>query len=326
MSRSSQPLVTIGVPAFNGEAFICRTLRALLAQDYDKIEVIVSDDGSRDRTPDLVQAFVECDGRVRLVPTPGNTGQAANFSRLVALARGDYFMWASHHDLWKPTFVSSCVRALEADHGAVLCYTGAELFSDREGQPPIRWPIDERVDVRSPKFSLVTAHRRLAPPPLIRLHALLRGVAESTPFYGLYRTSFLVSVVPLQPRWGFDWVVLVKAALRGSIVRVDEPLFLFNDEFYGKTDRQRWIGIHPDNARRRLILPQSHVLLDIIASVWRSPHRLPVRILLVADAIYCFLRLPHFRGEWLLLARTAWPWLRRELRRTTAATSERATP
>ena len=72
----SATLVSVIIPAYNAEAFIEATLASVLSQTYTNIEVLVVDDGSRDRTAEIVQAVAEQDRRVSLLRS-SNQGVAA---------------------------------------------------------------------------------------------------------------------------------------------------------------------------------------------------------------------------------------------------------
>ena len=74
MKQMNSPLVSIGMPVFNGEKSLARALDALLEQDYSNIEVIVSDNGSSDRTPEICQEFLKKDSRVKYYHSPKNLG------------------------------------------------------------------------------------------------------------------------------------------------------------------------------------------------------------------------------------------------------------
>jgi glycosyltransferase involved in cell wall biosynthesis len=65
VSRNS--LVSVLIPAYNAEAFIDQTLDALLAQTYPHFEAIVVDDGSTDRTIEIVNQYIQQDSRIRLI-------------------------------------------------------------------------------------------------------------------------------------------------------------------------------------------------------------------------------------------------------------------
>ena len=99
---AERPLVSVGVPVYNGEATIRRALDSLLAQDMGDFEVIICDNASTDATPDIAEAYAARDDRVRLHRNPENLGLAGNFNRTVELARGPLFKWATHDDWHAP--------------------------------------------------------------------------------------------------------------------------------------------------------------------------------------------------------------------------------
>ena len=66
-------LVTVLIPAYNAEATIERAINSALAQDYPPFEILVVDDGSRDRTAEVVATYAE--RGVRLVRLPRNHGE-----------------------------------------------------------------------------------------------------------------------------------------------------------------------------------------------------------------------------------------------------------
>lgn len=82
---SSRPLGTVITPAFNAEKFIAETLDSVLAQTYDNFEIVVADDGSTDRTPEIVKARYP---RARYFRQPNGRQPAARNLRL-RHARGD---------------------------------------------------------------------------------------------------------------------------------------------------------------------------------------------------------------------------------------------
>src|ERR1051325_8284367 len=95
------PLVSIIVPVCNGESSIGDALASALGQSYQNVEVIVVDDGSRDRTGEIVESIARRDGRVRLV-TQDNRGVAAARNRALADATGELVAPLDADDLWDP--------------------------------------------------------------------------------------------------------------------------------------------------------------------------------------------------------------------------------
>ena len=127
-TETGVPLVTIGIPVYNGAAYIAATLDSVLAQSHEHLEIIVSDNASTDRTPEILEEYAERDSRIRLILNPTNLGAAPNYNRTFALARGEFFKWAAHDDLCEPTFISTCVEALRNDDRVVLAYPESEVI------------------------------------------------------------------------------------------------------------------------------------------------------------------------------------------------------
>src|SRR5436190_18601788 len=129
-----KPLVSIGLPVYNGEALLGAAIESLLSQDYRNLELIISDNCSADCTQDICREYVRQDSRVRYVRQAANNGAAANFNCLVQMARGKYFKWASHDDVCAPRFLSACVGVLESDSSIVLSFTRVTCI-DQHGSP-----------------------------------------------------------------------------------------------------------------------------------------------------------------------------------------------
>lgn len=112
MSASRYPLVTIITPAYDAEAYIGETVRSVLAQDYPRLEHIVLDDGSSDRTSQIVRAST-ADPRLRLFSHP-NIGEAATVNRGLAMAEGEIVGIVNADDTILPGLVGAAVAMLEA--------------------------------------------------------------------------------------------------------------------------------------------------------------------------------------------------------------------
>jgi cellulose synthase/poly-beta-1,6-N-acetylglucosamine synthase-like glycosyltransferase/spore germination protein YaaH/peptidoglycan/xylan/chitin deacetylase (PgdA/CDA1 family) len=104
-----RPPVSVLIPAFNEEAVIVNTVRAALHSDYPQLEVVVVDDGSTDRTAELVRENFEDDPRVKLVQQP-NHGKAAALNRALAEARGDIVVTIDADTAVEPGAVPKLVR------------------------------------------------------------------------------------------------------------------------------------------------------------------------------------------------------------------------
>jgi glycosyltransferase involved in cell wall biosynthesis len=113
-----KPLVSILIPAYNAEEWIAYTLRSALAQTWPRKEIIVVDDGSRDRTARIVRRFAS--KGVALISTE-NRGQSAARNQAFQLSQGDYIQWLDADDLLAPDKIERELAALrEGDSRRIL--------------------------------------------------------------------------------------------------------------------------------------------------------------------------------------------------------------
>ena len=73
-SNNQPPKVTIGMPVYNGEKFLCNTLDCLLAQSYTNLELIISDDASTDSTSKICTEYAAKDSRIKYIRHTKNLG------------------------------------------------------------------------------------------------------------------------------------------------------------------------------------------------------------------------------------------------------------
>lgn len=129
MSKS-MPLVSIGMPVYNGERFLERAIRSLQQQDYTNIEIVISDNCSSDSTAEICTRLMAEDKRVRYYVNATNIGAVPNFVRVFSLAKGEYFMWAAHDDLWDKHCVTHLAEELQNNPQAGLAFSGITLLDD----------------------------------------------------------------------------------------------------------------------------------------------------------------------------------------------------
>ena len=77
-----------------------------MAQSYENFELIISDDASTDNSQDICQEYLAKDKRIKYLRNENNLQAIRNHNQVFELSSGEYFMWASDHDLWDKTFIS----------------------------------------------------------------------------------------------------------------------------------------------------------------------------------------------------------------------------
>jgi glycosyltransferase involved in cell wall biosynthesis len=129
------PLVSVVIPLYNGGRYIAATLKSVLSQTYDRIEILVVDDGSSDDGPEIVAALAAgSGGRIRLMSHPdgGNHGIAASRNLAIRNAGGPYIAFVDQDDVWVPEKLQKQVDLLQRFAEADLVYSRSG-FIDQEG-------------------------------------------------------------------------------------------------------------------------------------------------------------------------------------------------
>lgn len=128
---NSLPLVSVCISAYNVERFLRESLGSVLAQSYPKIEVILIDNGSADRTFDVAKSFT--DDRVHCFRVPQNLGGYQAMNKVASMARGELIAIYHSDDYYEPDIVAKEVAHLRAhpEVGAIFCL---EHFMDEQGQ------------------------------------------------------------------------------------------------------------------------------------------------------------------------------------------------
>lgn len=205
---SKAPLLSIGIPVYNGERYLARAVESLLAQSMADFELIIADNASTDGTPALCESFARRDTRVRYVRHPVNIGAPRNWNCLVELARGQYFKWATANDLHAPVMLERCVEAMEADPGIVLCYGRTQLMDENERPIEV---FQGDIDVQMPD-------------PSERFAAVCTGMTLNNAMCGVVRTEVLrkTGMDRLYPSG--DMALMSELALHGRLKLLPEVL------------------------------------------------------------------------------------------------------
>jgi hypothetical protein len=201
-----EPQVTIGVPVYNGARHLELCLKSLLAQTYDDIEIVISDNASTNSTAEICRDFCERDERMRYYRQHRNNGAAANYNFLPRSTQGELFKCAGHDDFCAPEFVERRVAALDRSPTHVLALPRT-VFVDDAGKTLSKLDID--------------MHWRNHLTAVRRLQDLLGRIVESlihkcTPQFGVIRRTALDRTGLMGAYNSSDLVLLVELAPAGS--------------------------------------------------------------------------------------------------------------
>lgn len=117
------PLISICIPTYNRADFLGGAIRSVLGQTFRNFELIVCDDGSIDRTAEIVASF--SDDRIRFLQNEKNCGYIASMNRCTDTARGEWVMHLSDDDEMLPTLLEEQYAAIcaarDRDIGFITC-------------------------------------------------------------------------------------------------------------------------------------------------------------------------------------------------------------
>lgn len=283
------PRVSIGIPVYNGENFIQETLESLLNQTFDDFELIICDNASSDRTEEICRDYAARDGRIRYYRNDENLGAAKNYNLTFELARGEYFKWAAHDDLYAGEFLEKCVEILDNHPGVILCYS-QEYWIDENGNTIKNH--SNILNLRSPKptdrfkqYHDLWHQRKYMPGHMV---------------FGLVRTDELKKTKLIEEYIWADLPLSAELALRGEFYEIPEYLFFYR--YHSQTSRairkesggSGLLSWYNPNQKKAIVLANWTVLFQYLKVINRVP-------LSWSEKAYCYGQM----GKWV-----SWKWKR----------------
>jgi glycosyltransferase involved in cell wall biosynthesis len=298
MGVRQSPLLSVGLPVYNGLPYLAETLRSVRDAEFQDYELIVCDNASTDGTREVVQHFARDDARIRYFRNERNIGAARNFNRSFELARGKYFRWLASDDLHSHGAIARCVDVLERDPSVFLAF-------------PLTRVIDEKGNVTE---DYDDGDDWSSPSPSERFGYSLYRWGLSNPMFGVMRSDVLRHATLQGDYPASDLVMQSDLAIRGRFVRVGGEYY-YRRMHAGCTDALDAVALAQfyDPDRRSAFDNKALRLFREIARV--------VQVAPVTSR--------ERRRMWILLARRAWnarSTLAREARRGTWHTFRSKSP
>jgi len=245
------------MPVFNGEKFLEEALDGLLRQSYQDFELVISDNASTDRTAEICREYAERDSRIRYVRQPVNVGAVPNHNLLLPLARGRFFKWVAHDDVYEPRLLERSVEAFEAHPEAFLVNVWDGVVDESGQRTVVPYPLDTEN-----------------PSPHLRFRSLLRANGGND-FYALFRTESLRQIRPMGSGLHSDRVYMGELAMNGPFHQVPEVLF-YRREHRGRTShgtsaRTVVAKLDPRRSRQSVLRIYVEYVWGLFASVFHAP-------------------------------------------------------
>ena len=131
---SKSPLVSVIVPVYNGEKYLANCLDSILGQDFRDIEVLCIDDGSTDGSAEILRAYAERDGRVRII-TQKNQGVSKARNSGLDAATGEWIAFVDNDDEVMPGIWTTLLA--KAGDEDFICFSADEIGVQDDQEFPI---------------------------------------------------------------------------------------------------------------------------------------------------------------------------------------------
>lgn len=263
------PMVSLGLPVFNGENYLAAALDSILAQTLTDFELIISDNASTDATAEICKSYAERDPRIRYLRQPRNIGAAANYNVVFHAARGRFFKWCAHDDLLGETFLEVCAGRLETQKDDVGAFPKEILVINTRGDLVNR--ISVGLDVGD-----VGPGQRFA-------HYIGLGSVHCGAFFALYRRKMLEGSGLHGAFIGSDRVFIGEMLLRGRISHVDgaEMVFRSHAGSYSASalrDQSKAIAWMDPSKQGARVMRRHRLVAEYFKAITRSSLSLPNRL------------------------------------------------
>ena len=143
--EGSEPLVSVGMPVFNGGKLLREAIEQVVNQSYGNIEIIISDNHSFDETEAICRSFARKESRIRYYRQKRTITGMENFRFVFEKSRGPYFMWAAYDDRRSLNYVEMLLEKMTASPRASLVFSDVVRFDDhqkRMAYPVLDYPFE----------------------------------------------------------------------------------------------------------------------------------------------------------------------------------------
>jgi len=255
--------VTIGLPVYNGAAYLDKALASLCAQTFQDLKILIADNASTDGSREIIKKWAAQDQRIEYHRHDQNIGPLGNFEWVLNNTDSRYFCFAAHDDLWSPDFVLALHEAIKKNSDLMLAAPRmVTMFED--GREDNVFRFDEKIKDGTSR--------------LCRIRLTLKK-ANSGWFYGLFDRlafiSYFEQVAEFKYAWGHDFVIILPAIFAGAVTGSDKAVYykmqtpLSEERYRPKTGKDQFI-IYRDTLRISLKLLKASPL-----SSWEKKLLLP---------------------------------------------------
>ena len=256
--KSPNPILSIGLPVWNGADKISAVIDSILSQPYSNFELIISDNDSSDGTGTVCQKYAETDNRIKYFRQEKNIGALKNFQFVLSKSMGMYFMWAAADDLRSSDYIQENINKIESTQGCVFSSSPNSL----EGREKI---ADDNIvydfEIKGSLYERISSFLDIC----FRSHAC---------FYSVIKREALSNFLNHEKDYlAIDWTTVIELLQRGEFHRAQGGKLVLGSN---------GASMQPDFFKKIRKLPVENFIplyffsKDLIKKIQVSPDLLPV--------------------------------------------------
>lgn len=178
LTESKLPLISVVVITYHSAPFLKETLESILKQSYDNIELIISDDGSKDETLKVAESWIESFGEkfksIQLIKSENNTGTPSNCNRGLYVAKGEWVKFIAGDDVLHPDFFKN-MQDLFLNPEVNVIAGAVHTFESKMESAKAYWPdFDFPMNQSDQKRRQIIKGLLLAPSVVLRTEKIVQ--------------------------------------------------------------------------------------------------------------------------------------------------------
>lgn len=250
-SKERYPLVSIGIPTYNRNVGIKKTLESIWKQEYPNLEIIISDNHSTDNTNEIIEGIRKNHPDIKYWRQESNIGMIPNFEFVLRQATGKYFMWVADDDNLEPLIIHKYVAFLE-EHPTYSLVSGE-----------IKYWLNNAADFNEHGFTFEQES------PGLRVVNYYFKVVYGGMIHGMMRRE-LTNHITFHPVIGSDYHFIANLAYLGKIKNFE--FVGYNKTFGGTSKSFKQYAEAMGETDFAKNFPHLKIACDAFAEVWsRSP-------------------------------------------------------
>ncbi len=214
------PIVSIGLPVFNGEQTIHKTIESVLSQTFTNFELIISDNASTDSTPDICKEFEKKDKRIRYVRQKNNMGAWWNFNFVLKEAKCDYFIWTASDDYMFKNYLESNLKVIKNNKNCIGSVGKTNYFGTaiEELKPVENDSLVNKINKKIRRWLASFFIDSFQGTYNEKIRMALKWTGAGLFIYGVFRTDVLQKSMPKEKFFALESIFLLNVIKYGDII------------------------------------------------------------------------------------------------------------